>query len=107
MYITHKLRLSAEPTEAAVWEFVPHAPFRNGPGDVSFQLRLRGSGQILCSSERTGEVMLMDTSDAERQRDRDGNFIVNIAWEGPVDSDDGVGGDVLDVPDWLQEMLLA
>jgi hypothetical protein len=101
MFATQDMSVSSDISKAAVFEIRPYKPFRDGPGDVAFQLKLVETSALLCSSEKTGKVMLMNEIDAE------GNPAVNIAWEGTMDSDESIGGDVLRIPDWLQEMLLA
>lgn len=95
--------LSLVPVEAgaALWEILPYHPFRNGPGDVSLQLRQTTTGMLLCSNEKTKKVMLLSPDQAEA------NESVNIAWEATPDTDEAVGGDVGEIPVWLQEMLLA
>jgi hypothetical protein len=54
------------------------------------------------SDERSGSVFLQDPTLAESA-----NPVVNIAWEVTPDSDEAVPGDIADVPEWLQDMLLA
>ena len=68
--------------------------------DVSFQVRLAETGAMLCSSEKTGKVSLIEESSQAHSE-------INIAWEATPDCDQAVpGGDVL-VPEWLQEMMTA
>lgn len=116
LYVGNDLIVSQDIAGAAIWELSPYEPFRNGPGDIAFQMRLLDRGRrvvaseeplILCSVERSGKVNLMTEDEADRVFDKSGNTQVNIAWEATVDSDEGVGGDIKSVPDWLQEMLKA
>ena len=101
LFVSQDMSVSPHIENAAVFEILPYRPFRGGPGDVAFQLRLVETSALLCSSEKTGKVMLVNENDAEA------NPAINVAWEGTMDSDESIGGDISKIPDWLQEMLLA
>ncbi len=107
MYVTKSLKLTANPEEAALWEIVEYEKsFRGGPMDVCVQIFL--SDKILCSREKSGQVMLIDVEAAENARDKNGDFLVNIAWELTPDCDEAIGsGDIAGIPDWLRDMLTA
>lgn len=107
LFLTSALTVRPEKSKAALWELSAHAPFRNGPLDVSLQVRLAETGAVLCSSDATGKVSLIDESQADRIRDKEGNHAVNIAWEATPDCDEAVPGGEALIPDWLQEMMLA
>jgi hypothetical protein len=108
LFVTPALSLSSDKASAAVWELSAHAPFRNGPLDVSFQARLAETGQVLTSNEKTGKVCLLDESQADKFRDKHGNHSINIAWEATPDCEEAIpGGDKEMIPQWLQEMMLA
>ena len=100
VFVTSMLSLTSEKSKAAMWQLSAYEPFRNGPMDVSFQVRLAETGAMLCSSEKTGKVSLIEESSQAHSE-------INIAWEATPDCDQAVpGGDVL-VPEWLQEMMTA
>lgn len=108
LFVTPALSLSSDKATAAMWELSAHAPFRNGPLDVSFQARLAETGQVLTSNEKTGKVGLLDDSQADKIRDKHGNHSINIAWEATPDCEEAIpGGDKEMIPQWLQEMMLA
>ncbi len=105
------LLLTNEKQLAARWEILPYTPFRGGPLDVAFQLKLVGGGErnhlILASKEHSGDVMLVDPAEAETSKDKNGNLAINIGWEATPDCDEACEGELTDVPDWLQDMLMA
>ncbi len=107
MYLSRSLKPSSRIEDAAIWEIVEfEKPFRGGPMDVSVQIFL--GEKLLCSREKTGQVMLMDPKEAENMRDKNGDFVVNVAWELTPDCDEAIGGaDIASVPDWLRDMLVA
>lgn len=107
MFLSRSLKPTSRIEDAAVWEIVEYdKPFRGGPMDVSVQIFL--GDKLLCSREKTGQVMLMDQGEAENLRDKNGDFVVNIAWELTPDCDEAVGGgDIASIPDWLRDMLVA
>jgi hypothetical protein len=107
MVVTKSLKLTTRIEEAALWNVQEYeGSFRGGPMDVCVQFFL--GDKILCSREKTGQVMLMDPVEAEHARDKNGDFAVNIAWELTPDCDEAVGnGDIVGMPDWLRDMLVA
>ena len=108
MYVTKTLKLSARVEDAALWEIKEYEKsFRGGPMDVCVQI-FSEDGKILCSREKSGQVMLMDPEAAENARDKNGDYLINIAWELTPDCDEAVGsGDIAGMPDWLRDMLVA
>jgi hypothetical protein len=107
VFVGKNLVLTNRRSDAAVWTILPYTPFRGGPMDVAFQLRLEGDSRILGSVEHTGEVFLVDPIEAEDAKDKKGNLLVNIGWEATPDCDEACEGELTEVPQWLQEMLLA
>ena len=107
MYVTKSLKVSHRVEDAAIWEIAEYdKSFRGGPMDVCVQIFLED--KILCSREKLGQVMLMDPEAAENAQDKNGDFLVNIAWELTPDCDEAVGsGDIAGMPDWLRDMLVA
>lgn len=59
------------------FSLLPHSPFRNGPGDVSFKMVEKSEGKLLCSEEKTGRVFYAHETDVV--------INVNIAWEATPD----------------------
>jgi hypothetical protein len=105
LYINTRLSLTTERNEAAVFELADYAPFRAGPADVALQLFC--DGHVLGSDEKSGVVFLQDPHVAENAHLNGTSNVLNVAWEATPDTDEAVGGEIADVPEWLQDMLLA
>jgi hypothetical protein len=102
IFVAPSLTLTCDETQSAFFELAAYQPFRAGPADVSFQLFC--GGLLMTSDEKSGGVFLEDPMEAEHSHN---GQIVNLAWEATPDADEAIGGDIVDVPQWLQEMLLA
>ena len=106
LFLSPSLVLTDNDESALTLGMEPSEPFRKGPFDVSMILIARdGSG--LVSNEKTGRVILADLEDAQARVDKEGNFVMNIAWEATPDVDEAVQGSLDDVPDWLHNILTA
>lgn len=108
MYVSKTLKTTTRKEDAAVWDIEEYPEtFRGGPMDICVQFFM--NGKVLCSREKTGQVMLMDLKEAETMKDKNsGDFAINIAWELTPDCDEAIGGgDIASMPEWLRDMLVA
>ena len=106
LFISNSLSLTDNKAAGLVLSLSAYQPFRQGPLDISMQL-FSQDGFALVSNEQTGRVLLADVSEAEQRVDKEGNFVMNIAWEATPDLDEAVQGSIDDVPDWLHELLIS
>ncbi len=93
-WLSDDLSMVTRESEAALWRYVPEAPFRGLPGDVSIRIVHHKSNMLLCSNETSGMVSLM-TEDQANHRNPTGEFVTNVAWELHMD-EAGQGDD-----EWL------
>eukprot|EP00658_Telonema_sp_P-2_P012282 TRINITY_DN14682_c0_g1_i1.p1 TRINITY_DN14682_c0_g1~~TRINITY_DN14682_c0_g1_i1.p1 ORF type:complete len:235 (-),score=59.02 TRINITY_DN14682_c0_g1_i1:460-1164(-) len=79
------LRIKKSAQEAARWTAKSYPVFRGGEYDVSAQF-CNNYNQILCSSEATRQVAILSEQEAD-EKDQEGNFVWNCAWECTPDLD--------------------
>lgn len=106
LYVSNGLALSPEAPAALELSMESHEPFRKGPMDVAMRM-FSSDGSSLVSIEKTGRVMLVDPREAEQRLDKNGDFLINIAWEATPDIDEAIQGGLDGVPDWIHETLMA
>jgi hypothetical protein len=102
--VSSSLTITDNDSQALLFSMTAHDPFRQGPLDVSILIHDQ-DGSVLVSNEKTGRVMLADLHEAQQRLDRQGNFVINIAWEATPDVDDAIQGSFEDVPAWVHETL--
>jgi hypothetical protein len=103
-FVSKTIGLTDKQDSALPFSIEPCEPFRKGPLDIGMLLLTR-DGSALVSNEKTGRVMVADLAEAEAKIDKEGNFVMNIAWEATPDVDEAVQGSLEDVPDWLHNIL--
>jgi hypothetical protein len=86
VYLGPQLTTVENMQDAAVWQFRPCVPFRNGPNDISIQIMAEGSNLILCSDETSRRVMLLTPAEADATGPK-GEWVYNNAWECTPDED--------------------